>query len=72
MLGLSCKSLIAPWVATISAAVKLAPASSSLNKKLITAVSPDFSPATLRLMLSVGGSMSMTSVGVSPAPPGLP
>ena len=47
------------------------PAGASLKVNVITAVSPDFTPDTLLLMVKVGAKVSIPIV-VLPAPPALP
>ena len=61
----------APPVVVISPAAKLLPGS-SLKVKVIVAVSPAFTAATLLLMASVGAKVSIAIVGVVPAAPALP
>ena len=55
----------------MSAAVNVVPGS-SLNVKVMAAVSPIFRAVTLLLMATVGALVSNTSAGLLPAPPGLP
>ena len=51
--------------------VKVLPGS-SLNVKVIVAVSPAFSALLLLVMASVGFTVSIGIIGVAPAPPRLP
>ncbi len=60
-----------PPETTMSAAVNVVPGS-SLNVKVMAAVSPIFRAVTLLLMATVGALVSNTSAGLLPAPPGLP
>ena len=70
LLLLTARALNAPPVVVTSDAAK--PVGASLKVKVMVAVSPILSAATLLVIASVGASVSMLMVGAVPAPPLLP